>query len=101
MWMACSGGLGGEGHALKAAARKFCLNRADVLFPSVVRRHHFYFSTPMSRQASISRKTQETSIEVSIDLDCAPGSNVKQVIDISTGIGFLDHVCPKLFDMVI
>ncbi|PPQ78546.1 hypothetical protein CVT25_011818 [Psilocybe cyanescens] len=50
----------------------------------------------MSRQASISRKTQETSIEVSIDLDCAPGSNVKQVIDISTGIGFLDHMYTAL-----
>ncbi|KAF8163163.1 Imidazoleglycerol-phosphate dehydratase-domain-containing protein [Crassisporium funariophilum] len=45
----------------------------------------------MSRQASISRNTNETSIEVSIDLDCAPGSNVEQKIDISTGIGFLDH----------
>uniref|UniRef100_A0A8H8CN98 Imidazoleglycerol-phosphate dehydratase n=1 Tax=Psilocybe cubensis TaxID=181762 RepID=A0A8H8CN98_PSICU len=50
----------------------------------------------MSRQASISRKTQETSIEVSIDLDCAPGSNVKQTIDVSTGIGFLDHMYTAL-----
>ncbi|KZS99034.1 IGPD-domain-containing protein [Sistotremastrum niveocremeum HHB9708] len=44
------------------------------------------------RQATISRKTNETSIEVYIDLDCAPGSNVSQDIDISTGIGFLDHM---------
>jgi imidazoleglycerol-phosphate dehydratase len=46
----------------------------------------------MSRQASISRKTNETEIDVFIDLDCAPGANVKQVIEVSTGIGFLDHV---------
>ena len=46
----------------------------------------------MSRQASISRTTNETQIEVSINLDCAPGSNTKQTIEVSTGIGFLDHV---------
>lgn len=45
-----------------------------------------------SRQASVSRKTSETEIEVFIDLDCTPGSNVKQTIEVSTGIGFLDHV---------
>ncbi|KAJ3560523.1 hypothetical protein NP233_g10784 [Leucocoprinus birnbaumii] len=45
----------------------------------------------MARQASITRKTSETEIEVFIDLDCAPGPNVKQRIDVSTGIGFLDH----------
>lgn len=44
------------------------------------------------RQATISRKTNETSIEVYLDLDCAPGSAVAQEIEISTGIGFLDHV---------
>jgi imidazoleglycerol-phosphate dehydratase len=44
------------------------------------------------RQAQIHRKTSETEIEVSIDLDCPSGPNVKQIIDISTGIGFLDHV---------
>ena len=47
-----------------------------------------------ARQATISRKTNETEIEVYIDLDCTPGSNVKQVIEVSTGIGFLDHVRP-------
>ena len=50
-------------------------------------------TTMSRRQASISRQTSETQIEVSIDLDCAAGSGVKQVIDVSTGIGFLDHVC--------
>lgn len=49
-----------------------------------------------ARQASITRKTNETQIEVSINLDCGPGSNTVQMIDVSTGIGFLDHVCePK------
>ncbi|KAJ7470278.1 IGPD-domain-containing protein [Mycena latifolia] len=43
------------------------------------------------RQATISRKTNETQIDVSLNLDCAPGSGVTQTIDISTGIGFLDH----------
>ena len=50
----------------------------------------------MSRQASVSRKTNETEIEVFIDLDCQPGSNVAQVIDVSTGIGFLDHMLHAL-----
>jgi len=45
-----------------------------------------------TRQATISRKTSETEIEVFIDLDCVPSANVKQMIDVSTGIGFLDHV---------
>lgn len=49
-----------------------------------------------ARKASVSRKTNETQIEVHIDLDCAPGSGMQQVIDISTGIGFLDHMYTAL-----
>ena len=45
-----------------------------------------------ARTATIKRKTNETEIEVHINLDCQPGSQHAQVIDISTGIGFLDHV---------
>ncbi|OJA13038.1 hypothetical protein AZE42_04381 [Rhizopogon vesiculosus] len=45
-----------------------------------------------ARTATISRITNETQIDVSIDLDCTPGSANSQVIDISTGIGFLDHM---------
>jgi hypothetical protein len=45
-----------------------------------------------ARIATISRKTNETEIEVSINLDCQPGSASEQIIDVSTGIGFLDHV---------
>lgn len=45
-----------------------------------------------SRTATVSRKTNETQIDVTIDLDCAPGSATKQTITVSTGIGFLDHV---------
>ncbi|VDC05993.1 unnamed protein product [Peniophora sp. CBMAI 1063] len=45
-----------------------------------------------ARTATIKRKTNETEIEVSINLDCQPGSQNAQVIDISTGIGFLDHM---------
>jgi imidazoleglycerol-phosphate dehydratase len=44
------------------------------------------------RTAALSRKTNETEIEVYINLDCQPGSASQQIIDISTGIGFLDHV---------
>jgi len=44
------------------------------------------------RKATIHRKTNETQIDVSIDLDCQPGGSSQQIIDISTGIGFLDHV---------
>ncbi|THG99214.1 hypothetical protein EW026_g3105 [Hermanssonia centrifuga] len=43
------------------------------------------------RVAILERKTNETSISVSINLDCQPGTGNKQEIDISTGIGFLDH----------
>lgn len=46
-----------------------------------------------ARTATIKRKTNETEIDISINLDCQPGSANAQVIDISTGIGFLDHVC--------
>ncbi|KAF7359342.1 Imidazoleglycerol-phosphate dehydratase [Mycena sanguinolenta] len=50
----------------------------------------------MARQASISRKTNETEIDVTLNLDCAPGSGVTQTIDVSTGIGFLDHMYTAL-----
>ncbi|KAI0245094.1 IGPD-domain-containing protein [Lactifluus subvellereus] len=43
-----------------------------------------------ARTAMITRKTNETEIEVFINLD--PGSGFVQTIDISTGIGFLDHM---------
>jgi len=49
-----------------------------------------------ARQATLSRKTNETQIDVSIDLDCAPGPSSKQTIEISTGIGFLDHMYTAL-----
>ncbi|KAH9180576.1 IGPD-domain-containing protein [Lactarius sanguifluus] len=48
--------------------------------------------TTTARTATISRKTNETEIEVYIDLDSQPGSASQQVINISTGIGFLDHM---------
>lgn len=48
--------------------------------------------TMSDRTATISRKTNETEIEVYINLDCQPGSSSQQIIKISTGIGFLDHV---------
>lgn len=44
------------------------------------------------RTASILRNTKETQINVSLDLDCAPGAGSAQTIEVSTGIGFLDHV---------
>lgn len=44
----------------------------------------------MKRQATISRKTKETEITATVDLD---GTGVA---DISTGIGFLDHMLEQL-----
>lgn len=52
----------------------------------------FAMSALTARTASVSRKTNETQIEVSLNLDCGVGSTSEQVIDVSTGIGFLDHV---------
>jgi imidazoleglycerol-phosphate dehydratase len=46
--------------------------------------------TATARQASVSRKTKETAISVSVDLD-GSGQSV-----ISTGIGFLDHMLEQL-----
>jgi imidazoleglycerol-phosphate dehydratase len=44
----------------------------------------------LMRQATISRATKETSIDVTVNLD---GSGV---YDVSTGIGFLDHMLEQL-----
>jgi imidazoleglycerol-phosphate dehydratase len=49
----------------------------------------------MARTASVERKTSETEITCSIDLDYQPGVG-KQEISVNTGIGFLDHVCVVL-----
>jgi imidazoleglycerol-phosphate dehydratase len=50
-----------------------------------------------ARTAQVSRKTNETQIEVYINLDCEPGNSAgaEQEIQISTGIGFLDHARPS------
>ena len=50
------------------------------------------FFNMTARTAQVSRKTNETQIEVFVNLDCTPGSGQVQSIDVSTGIGFLDHV---------
>jgi imidazoleglycerol phosphate dehydratase HisB len=44
------------------------------------------------RTASVTRKTNETSIQVALNLDATPGSGIQQEIDVKTGVGFLDHV---------
>lgn len=44
------------------------------------------------RVASVERTTSETHISCTIDLDHIPGVT-EQKINVSTGIGFLDHVC--------
>lgn len=43
------------------------------------------------RTATVSRETSETSITCSLTLDVRPGVD-KQSIEVSTGLGFLDHV---------
>ncbi len=45
---------------------------------------------PAARQASVARKTKETDVTVSLDLD---GNGH---YDVSTGIGFLDHMLEQL-----
>ena len=44
------------------------------------------------RTATVTRKTAETDISVSISLDASAASGATQTIDVQTGIGFLDHV---------
>jgi imidazoleglycerol-phosphate dehydratase len=44
-----------------------------------------------ARTATVARKTNETDIQISLSMDCAGA----QVIEIDSGIGFLDHVCHK------
>jgi imidazoleglycerol-phosphate dehydratase len=44
-----------------------------------------------ARTASVERKTSETEISCSINLDYQPGVG-KQEIEVHTGLGFLDHV---------
>lgn len=45
-----------------------------------------------ARVATVSRKTNETEINVDLNLDAVPGSGITQAIKVNTGIGFLDHV---------
>ncbi len=44
-----------------------------------------------ARTATVTRETSETSISCTITLDNVPGVT-EQKIEVSTGIGFLDHV---------
>ena len=48
------------------------------------------YSSKTIRTATVTRTTAETDISCTITLDHQPG--VKQQIEVSTGIGFLDHV---------
>lgn len=55
----------------------------------------------MSRQASIERTTGETSVRVDLDVDGTTG-----VVDVSTGVGFYDHMLAQLgkhggFDLTV
>lgn len=45
----------------------------------------------MVRSAQVERNTGETQIKVNLTID-AVFNKQKQVIDVHTGIGFLDHV---------
>lgn len=48
------------------------------------------YNSKTIRTATVTRQTAETDITCTITLDHQPG--VKQIIEVSTGIGFLDHV---------
>lgn len=61
----------------------------DFLF--FISNHHTIPPNMSERIASVERTTSETHISCTIDLDHIPGVT-EQKINVSTGIGFLDHV---------
>jgi hypothetical protein len=77
-----------KGRALTSASARETLRAHACLHSAIM----------AARTAQFSRKTGETVIDVSLNLDCGPGAADAQVIDVSTGIGFLDHVRPRKLD---
>lgn len=65
--------------------KSFLLSAEQYDWPGIV---HQLLDQP--RTASISRKTNETSIDIWVDLDTS------QPLNISTGIGFFDHMLEQL-----
>ena len=78
--------LFGHGHLVDCRA---CEIKILVALSQLAKCAHVAISTAM-RTGSISRKTNETSIDVEVNLD---GTGV---YDVSTGIGFLDHMLEQL-----
>jgi hypothetical protein len=63
------------------------VNRFASLLKS--RQYQIHTFKMAARTATVSRETSETSISCTLTLDNAPGV---QKIEVSTGLGFLDHV---------
>ena len=74
------------------------LSRCDVAGLAIASAASVIMSEPNGgslaapRTASVTRKTAETDISVSITLDASGPHSTGQTIDVQTGIGFLDHV---------
>lgn len=78
--------------ACTGASRPELINEASIkLFERTGRAHApENWASTLKRQASLSRRTKETEITASIDLD---GTGA---FSISTGVGFLDHMLEQL-----
>ena len=88
-------GLIGSHHHVKPKFSRLRVNECFLLYPPSLRTHQRTRRQALdmaSRKATVTRNTNETQIECSIDLGWSPSSGLQQEINVSTGIGFLDHV---------
>lgn len=66
------------------------ISKASQSVPDLLEQRHVSHRVPKMRAAAVSRKTKETEIEASVDLDGTGAAKIQ------TGIGFFDHMLEQL-----